>query len=66
MNPMQAYAIVDRTMEKCFLCRLIEEDLRLHGKLTDHPKDYNGSGGFPVDGKMNHLKLEQASLDNRK
>jgi hypothetical protein len=48
--------------DRCFLCRLIAEDLALHGHLTD---DYPGQGPimmepvFPVDAKIAHLVLEK-------
>jgi hypothetical protein len=44
--------------DKCFLCRLISEDLDKNGKLTGYPLDWGGSGTFPVEGKIRHLKLE--------
>ena len=43
---------------KCFLCRLIAEDLEINGKLTGHPLDYTGQPEFPVKGKVRHLELE--------
>ncbi len=42
----------------CFLCRYIVEDLEKNGKLTGHPKDWAGSGLFPIEGKLRHCILE--------
>lgn len=44
--------------EKCFLCHLIYQDLKLHGKLTGHPLAWSGEATFPVSGKTKHLELE--------
>lgn len=65
MNPMQVRAIIDQTKATCFMCSWVDEDLRLHGKLTDYPLDSNDKGQFPVAGKLRHLELEQASIVNR-
>jgi len=65
MNPMQIRAIVGPMVETCFLCKWIEQDLQLNGKLTDWPFDSNDKGQFPTYGKLGHLELEKASLDNR-
>jgi hypothetical protein len=68
MNPMQIAAVLDVTLatdEPCFMCAWIEEDLRLHGKLTGHPLDSMNAGIFPVAGKQRHLELERMSLENR-
>lgn len=66
MNPMQIRAITDQTKATCFACSWIDEDLRIHGKLTDWPLDSNDKGQFPASGKKRHLELEQMSIDNRK
>ena len=66
---MQIAAILDVTLatdDPCFACSRIEEDLRLHGKLTGWPYDYNGKEEFPAAGKKRHLELEQMSIDKRK
>jgi len=55
-------AVTRPRAEKCFLCRLISEDIDKNGKLTGHPLDWGGSGTFPVEGKIRHLKLEGISL----
>lgn len=64
MDMELAKNISARRAEACFLCKWIQEDLRINGKLTDYPYDYNDHGDFPVYGKIRHLELEQASLDN--
>jgi len=49
-------------MPTCFLCRLIAEDLALHGRLTE---GYPPQGPimmdmlFPVHAKISHLILER-------
>jgi hypothetical protein len=49
-------------MPTCFLCRLIAEDLALHGRLTE---DYPKQGPtmmdvlFPIHAKICHLILER-------
>lgn len=43
---------------KCFCCKWIYEDLKANGKLTGYPKDFLGSGTWPVEGKLRHLELE--------
>lgn len=42
----------------CFVCKLIVEDLDLHGKLTGYPLDAMGSPTFLRSGKIDHLRLE--------
>lgn len=42
----------------CFLCRWILEDIRLHGKLTDWPYDFNDKSEFPKKSKQAHIALE--------
>lgn len=69
MNPMQIAAVLDVTLstdDPCFMCSWIEEDLRLHGKLTGWPLDSNDKGQFPASGKEKHLELERMSIDNRR
>lgn len=48
--------------QSCFLCRYIVEDLQQNGKLTGHPKDWAGSGLFPVEGKLVHILLELGEI----
>ena len=47
----------------CFLCKLIVEDFDQNGKLTSGPKDFNGHGIFPYEGKVEHIKIERPTLD---
>jgi hypothetical protein len=47
----------------CFCCKLIVEDFDLHGELTGHPKDSNGQAVFPRVGKLEHIRLENPTLD---
>lgn len=56
--------IPDQAGVGCFLCRLIVEDFDLNGTLTNHPKDSNGQGIFPYQGKAEHIRLELATLDS--
>lgn len=49
---------LDERAAGCFLCRRIAEDLRLHGRLTGWPLDFNDHGEFPVEGKLGHLRAE--------
>lgn len=66
-TPAQIRAVIDQVDKStCFLCKWIAEDLKLHGKLTGWPRDYNDKDEFPVTGKIRHLELEKASLDNRR
>jgi len=62
---MQIRTIAEQTVGSCFMCKWILEDLRLHGKLTDWPPDSNDKGQFPINGKLRHLELEEASIVNR-
>jgi hypothetical protein len=39
-------------------CKWILEDLELNGRLTSHPKDFLGTGNYPVEGKILHLASE--------
>jgi hypothetical protein len=50
---------LDARAPKCFLCANIAKDFRENGKLTGYPLDWGGSGTFPVEGKIRHLKLEE-------
>ena len=59
-----AMTLVVGRKDRCFLCKWISEDLAAHGKLTDYPKDFNGHGIFPIEGKERHLALESGSIDN--
>ncbi len=65
MSIPEISAIVADQAVKCFLCAMIHEDIRLHGKLTGHPYDLYGSGNFPISGKTKHLELERVSIGNR-
>ena len=65
MNQTQIRMIAEQAKETCFLCAWTLQDLRIHGKLTDWPIDFNGKGQFPASGKLCHLELEQASIANR-
>jgi hypothetical protein len=62
--PARALRISLRRKDQCFLCKWISEDLTANGKLTDYPKDFNGYGIFPIEGKEKHLTLEIGSIDN--
>lgn len=43
----------------CFACAWILEDLHKNGRLTKHPQNaLDGSSQFPVEGKVDHLKVE--------
>jgi hypothetical protein len=47
----------------CFMCRWIQEDLAINGKLTGHPARSEEQIVFPVGGKLAHLKLEKIQCD---
>lgn len=51
-------AIILKNQWKCFLCRWIAEDIKLHKKLTGWPLDYLGNGIFPKEGKEKHIDVE--------
>jgi hypothetical protein len=53
--------LLERREWGCFLCRLILEDHKANGKLTGYPFESDGKGSFPVNGKVMHIQLEQAS-----
>lgn len=66
MNQMEILAIVDPGRRRlCFLCKWIYEDIQKNGELTDYPINFDGKGEFPVSGKLLHLELEKASMENR-
>lgn len=58
MDTKAVLAVTVWRSDKCFLCRLIKEDIHKNGKLTGYPLDWGGTGTFPVEGKIIHLKLE--------
>jgi hypothetical protein len=61
---LELYNKLGERAPACFLCRLILEDLRKNGRLTnDYPPQgpliMEADAVFPIKGKEAHLKLER-------
>lgn len=50
----------------CPLCKWILEDFELNKKLTDYPRNFDGSGQFPLKGKELHIKIVKKIAEGKR
>lgn len=47
----------------CQLCTFIVEDLAKNGFITGYPQDSLGAPQFPVEAKLQHIRIEKECSD---